>query len=249
MILDNLTRAVRQQNWFAVFLEFVIVITGVVIGFQVSEWASARAEEERRAAALDRLHDEVEDAAGLLQRVVDMYDEQNAARTEAIERLIARDFEGMDEPALTQAVISTALLPAFSAREGVYTEIVSSGMLSRLGDHEFREALGEYRSRVTFLRGQIEYLRDIANSRRRISGTEHVRQEYSPGTARERRYVVDWGAAADDPEFIELLLVGNNSMRAITGWWRGTLDAALALCAETGRLTGRACEPPEDSIE
>ena len=35
MILARLSRAIRQQNWFAVVLEFVIVIViaGVVIGF------------------------------------------------------------------------------------------------------------------------------------------------------------------------------------------------------------------------
>ena len=42
MILARLTRAMRQQNWFAVALEFVIVILGVVIGVQVTAWNSAR---------------------------------------------------------------------------------------------------------------------------------------------------------------------------------------------------------------
>jgi len=36
MILSRISRAVREQNWFAVVLEFVIVIAGVVIGFQVT---------------------------------------------------------------------------------------------------------------------------------------------------------------------------------------------------------------------
>jgi len=43
MILARLTRAIRQQSWFAVALEFVIVIAGVVIGFQVTAWNGERA--------------------------------------------------------------------------------------------------------------------------------------------------------------------------------------------------------------
>jgi len=35
MILARISRAIREQNWFTVALEFVIVIAGVVIGFQV----------------------------------------------------------------------------------------------------------------------------------------------------------------------------------------------------------------------
>ena len=46
MILARLSRAIREQNWLAVAIEFVIVIAGVVIGFQISAWAS-----ERQAAA------------------------------------------------------------------------------------------------------------------------------------------------------------------------------------------------------
>jgi len=36
MILARLSSAIRAQNWFAVVLEFVIVIAGVVIGFQIT---------------------------------------------------------------------------------------------------------------------------------------------------------------------------------------------------------------------
>ncbi|XBQ17294.1 MAG: hypothetical protein ABL308_05295 [Oceanicaulis sp.] len=44
MILDNLTRAFRTQNWLTVATEFVIVIAGVVIGFQINAWNEARAD-------------------------------------------------------------------------------------------------------------------------------------------------------------------------------------------------------------
>ena len=44
MILQTLTRAIRQQNWFAVCVEFMIVIAGVVIGFQVTAWSERQSE-------------------------------------------------------------------------------------------------------------------------------------------------------------------------------------------------------------
>jgi len=47
MILDNLSRAFKTQNWFAVATEFVIVIAGVVIGFQISQIAETQAEERQ----------------------------------------------------------------------------------------------------------------------------------------------------------------------------------------------------------
>ncbi|MFW6413253.1 MAG: hypothetical protein ACOC0V_03880 [Oceanicaulis sp.] len=56
MILDNLTRALRTQNWLAAGIEFVIVIAGVVIGFQISAWNEGRAQCEAEDRLLARLH-------------------------------------------------------------------------------------------------------------------------------------------------------------------------------------------------
>ncbi|MEE2525924.1 hypothetical protein V0U79_06065 [Hyphobacterium sp. HN65] len=47
MILARLTRAFRTQNWFAVALEFVIVIAGVVVGFQITAWNDAQGDIRR----------------------------------------------------------------------------------------------------------------------------------------------------------------------------------------------------------
>ncbi|WP_109259466.1 hypothetical protein [Hyphobacterium indicum] len=59
MILARLSRAIRQQNWFAVVLEFVIVIAGVVIGFQITAWNAARAERSTEAEIMARLHNDI----------------------------------------------------------------------------------------------------------------------------------------------------------------------------------------------
>jgi hypothetical protein len=59
MILQNIARAIREQNWFAVALEFVIVIAGVVIGFQVQAWNEDRQERQREAAYLLQLDGEL----------------------------------------------------------------------------------------------------------------------------------------------------------------------------------------------
>jgi hypothetical protein len=60
MILARITHAIRTQNWFAVALEFVIVIAGVVIGFQVTEMRQAHQASLNEAAIIARLHDDIE---------------------------------------------------------------------------------------------------------------------------------------------------------------------------------------------
>jgi len=247
VILDNLSRALKTQNWLAAGVEFVIVIAGVVIGFQINAWAQAQATEKREAALLDRLHDEIEESVRALNAVTQLYETANALRTEAIERLIARNFVDINQEDFAFGINSTGLLPALSVPEGVYTEIVSSGMLSELGDSSFRKALSDYRSEVTFLRGQIGYMRDIVNASEYIQNTPHMHQVYAPDLPRQARFVIDWDSAADDPEFMQLLLSGNTVILAVTGWWEDALLEAEALCAETARLTNQSCTPLENA--
>ncbi|TDR22351.1 DUF6090 family protein [Marinicella litoralis] len=46
MLLRRITQHVQSQNWFAVFLDFIIVVVGVFIGIQVSNWNETRHAEQ-----------------------------------------------------------------------------------------------------------------------------------------------------------------------------------------------------------
>jgi len=44
MLLRRITKHVKDQNWFAVGIDFVIVVIGVFIGIQVANWNDVRVE-------------------------------------------------------------------------------------------------------------------------------------------------------------------------------------------------------------
>ena len=59
MILRRITEHVRDQNWTAIAIDFVIVVAGVFIGIQVSNWNAARVEQAREATYLAQLREEI----------------------------------------------------------------------------------------------------------------------------------------------------------------------------------------------
>lgn len=69
MILRSLMRHVRGQNWFAVFLDFLIVVVGVFIGIQVANWNEARQQRVRETALLGELRQEALQNAGAARSV------------------------------------------------------------------------------------------------------------------------------------------------------------------------------------
>ncbi len=246
MILARLTTAIRQQNWFAVGLEFVIVIAGVVIGFQVTEWSAARTAGERRAAALERLHDEAEQIVAFYRERVELHESINALRTEAIERLMANDWEDANRSDMTQGINSVGILPAANPPRSVYDELISAGEFAEIGSPDVRNAISAYYASLTFLQDQIDYVRDRIEDPV-IVGQPGVRIVYVPGDGRQRRWVFDFQVLSQDETFVQRLLVGNNSQRAVTSWTRGTLDMAELMCARIGEATGRPCNPERET--
>ena len=61
MILRRLGEHLKQQHWTGVFIELVIVVLGVFIGMQVSNWNAARVERERTALVLDAFRADMRD--------------------------------------------------------------------------------------------------------------------------------------------------------------------------------------------
>ena len=60
MILRRVIKHVREQEWTAIWIDLGIVIVGVFIGIQVSNWNEARADRAAYEAALGRLSDEID---------------------------------------------------------------------------------------------------------------------------------------------------------------------------------------------
>jgi hypothetical protein len=56
MILRRIADNIRSQNWFAVAVEFVIVVVGVFMGLQVQDWNEARKARIDEHGLLSRLH-------------------------------------------------------------------------------------------------------------------------------------------------------------------------------------------------
>lgn len=48
MLLRRITQHIKDQNWVAVTLDFLIVVAGILIAFQVTNWNEQRADREMR---------------------------------------------------------------------------------------------------------------------------------------------------------------------------------------------------------
>ena len=55
VILAKISRALRQQNWFGVFVEILVVAIGILFALQVDNWNQVRKERRLEQIYLERL--------------------------------------------------------------------------------------------------------------------------------------------------------------------------------------------------
>jgi len=70
MLLRSITKHVRDQNWFAVFLDFSIVVVGVFVGLQVSNWSNDQQDRRDETAIIHALHAEIKETEQLAANIV-----------------------------------------------------------------------------------------------------------------------------------------------------------------------------------
>lgn len=59
MILRRITKHVKDQNWFAVGIDFFIVVVGVFIGIQVANWNDAQGDRHRETLILQNIANDI----------------------------------------------------------------------------------------------------------------------------------------------------------------------------------------------
>ncbi len=71
MLLRRISKHVKDENWFAVAIDFFIVVMGVLLGLQAQQWIEGRAAAKDYRAALSRLDVEIDANLAEAQRVND----------------------------------------------------------------------------------------------------------------------------------------------------------------------------------
>ncbi|WP_109259465.1 DUF6090 family protein [Hyphobacterium indicum] len=158
MILARLTRALREQNWFAVALEFVIVVAGVLLAFQITAWNADRTARIQEAVILANLEEDfqtlVSDIDDVIERTFEIA--RNATVVvETIDRNVVPE-DRIDQ--FEEGLISLVWAVQPPQSPSTLQELVSSGGLSRLSDADLRAALARFMERYEAVDGMANLL-------------------------------------------------------------------------------------------
>ena len=167
MILKRLADAFRQQNWFTVGLELVIVVAGIFIGLQVDDWNNLRKDRADEQHYLNRLHEEILNAEKLSSRVVDRRIDLQSRLKDILDAV----FVDTDRSSLTDddcfAIGSLHFFNVVVSGLSAAEELTASGRMDILRDTELRATLGALKQAQeatnTYIRIQNTVAYDLAH--------------------------------------------------------------------------------------
>ncbi len=145
MLLRRVIEHVRSQQWTAIGIDFVIVVFGVFVGIQVSNWNASRLEAQRAQGYVERIRaDLAEDVAMPEQRRV-FWQKVIAYGHQAI-RYAEDDTLAHDSVWKTVlAFYQASQLYPYVPTDTTYQELRSAGDLGLIVDQNLRAALsGHY---------------------------------------------------------------------------------------------------------
>lgn len=159
MLLRRVIEHVKSQNWTAVVLDFVIVVVGVFIGIQVSNWNAARGERALERVYLQRLHDEAfAGVNGLLKNTDIAWTKRGQAMHAAYDVIFASDGGNASlDSAQCSALAHTHSIIAFPHQFPSLEELISSGRFGIIQDDILRNKLTEYALMQKNSRSLVDY--------------------------------------------------------------------------------------------
>jgi hypothetical protein len=155
--VQRLARAVRATDWWAVMVELAVVVLGILIAFELTEWDQRRQDRAQELLALQHIEEEAAGDLAALERIRNQHQESvgNFVRLIAAARSGGAEYNraGADNCNLLR-------VPAVRRPSAGAGGLAGADRLALISDHRLRDLLRSAEAERVFAESQIMYFRD-----------------------------------------------------------------------------------------
>jgi hypothetical protein len=141
MIFRRIKAHIAKEDWFAVFIDFIIVVFGVFMGFQVQAWNEGLKDSERERGYLERLHEDFITSIDGLQSDNDFLKGQLANEAIIISSLEACAVKAEDLDAFQFGINQLGYINAVRFYRRTIDELMASGEMDIIKNKKLKETL------------------------------------------------------------------------------------------------------------
>jgi hypothetical protein len=160
MILRRLASNLRQQNWIAVAIEFLVVVSGVVLGIQIDTWSTERARDLEFERAMLRFEIETTENIDLIRTIYTEVESLMPVISAGVDALVMCRGTPADIEAVENAVNETLATRGVIVNRTALNAIVNSDHhLARLSQAS-RSLITNYAAFIDEFQFQSQHLED-----------------------------------------------------------------------------------------
>lgn len=137
MILHRLSQSLKSQHWMAIAIELIVVVLGVFIGLQASNWNEDRETERKAAVFTERLRADLLEEAWSYESQIAYSDEVLANAQRAANALSG--IAPLSDEALLVAAYRATQYSLYIRRRATYDELTSTGEIGLIRDWPLRK--------------------------------------------------------------------------------------------------------------
>lgn len=144
MILRRIAEHVKAQNWIAIGIDFVIVVLGVFVATQVSNWNDTNRDRQRGESYLASIHGELLTDATAIERRLVFWRQVSAYGEDALAYAEHGRLKNGSAWETLLAFFQASQIWPYTATDTTYRELTGAGELGLIRDRTMRAVLSDY---------------------------------------------------------------------------------------------------------
>ena len=238
MIAKRIVYALRRQDWTMIAIEFALVLVGVLLAFQINEWANQRARTGDSQLAAERLLQELELSVAYHRQTVEYGNQIRDGLGFAMGPIVGKALQEADEERITVGLVRARAMVALAPPSSVYDDLVSSGDFNQIGSVTARAAISRYRASLSFEERMRQYLQVPLSDYQRISAFSY---EADPRGQKQIRLFVDFPALMRDRQAQQLIALTAENHRILLMLRKRALRDSERMCVALANSIRRSC--------
>jgi len=231
---------VEGREWLLLGLETLGVVAGILIAFELNEWADRRKDAARNRQVVERLLEESEEIVSQLRSERDGIKKLTDTEMK-FATLLVRDRE-CPPAELWFSAFSVNMYPAIAVQTSVYEEMMGAGGLSTLESGPARQAVGEFHTQLGWVNRQIEFFRTHAKPTVDFDDPR-VSPTFDPEADEPLGATFDRAALCSDRGFRSRVADEVRDHQLVYSTRADLTRYAIRMCSALGHELGKKCSP------
>jgi hypothetical protein len=148
MILRRLSQSLKEQNWSAIWIEFILLVTGVFLGIQVANWNQEREANQKSKVFTERLRTDLRGEDWTYQFLISYNREVLANANRAVEALEGK--AAISDEALLVSAYRATQYRNRNQSGSTFDELISTGSIDLIRDRTLRDTAIRFYSLTVF---------------------------------------------------------------------------------------------------